>query len=125
MRVEVSLSAAGVAPIRATGELRLLSPGARAGRAAGIMLLSLALAAAIVPVPIIHLVGIPLILMAGLFTAIRQLRAVARLAPLRIGCPRCGATNTFGGGLGLRTTTGPIHRDCESCRRQLVIRFDA
>lgn len=109
--------------MRASGEMRILTAGARVGRAAGIMLIAVALAAAIIPVPIIHLVGIPLILVAGVVAAVRQLRSVAQLAPLRVQCPRCGAGNSIGGGLGLATATGPMHRDCESCRRQLEIRF--
>lgn len=121
MQVEVVLSAVGVEPVRASGALKLLSTGTRALRAGGILLVSLALAASIIPVPIVHLVGIPLILGVGIAAAVRQLRSVAQLAPMRIACPRCGAANSFGGGLGWITATGPIFRNCESCRRQLEL----
>jgi hypothetical protein len=69
----------------------------------------------------VHLVGIPLIVVTGLVMAVRQLRSVAVLTPVRMACPRCGAANSFGGGLGLRTATGPIDLTCESCRRPLQL----
>jgi hypothetical protein len=94
-------------------------------RAALVLLIALVLAAAIIPIPIVHLIGIPIILALGLVAAIRQLRSVALLTPLRMHCPRCGAVNGFGGGLGLRTTIGPLARNCEGCRRQLELRFTA
>lgn len=123
MRVDVMLSAGGVEPVRAAGDLRMLSHAARLGRAAGIVLMSLACAAAMVPVPIVHLVGIPLILVVGMAVAVRVYRSVARLSPMRLACPRCGASNSLGGGWGLRTTTAPLERDCESCRRVLQLSF--
>jgi hypothetical protein len=117
------LSAVGAESVRAQADLRILSPAARFRRAAGIMLLALVLAAAIIPVPIVHLVGIPLILCVGLLFAVRQLRSVASLSPVRVACPRCGLDNSLGGGLGLRTTTGPVALTCESCRRVLEFTF--
>jgi hypothetical protein len=121
MQVEIVLTAVGAEPVRASGEMRLLTNGARAMRAGVILLVALVLAAMIIPVPIVHLVGIPLIVMTGLVMAVRQLRSVAVLTPVRMACPRCGAANSFGGGLGLRTATGPIDLTCESCRRPLQL----
>jgi hypothetical protein len=123
VKVEVVVSALGAEPVRAVGEMRLLTTTSRLGRAAGIMLIAVVLAAAIIPVPIVHLIGIPLILVLGLVAAIRQLRSAALLAPLRMHCPRCGAVNSFGGGLGLRAAAGHVARNCESCRRQLELRI--
>jgi hypothetical protein len=84
---------------------------------------AIGLSAALIPIPIVHLVGIPLMLLAGIVAAVRQVRSVALLAPVRFACPRCGASNGIGGGLGLSTSTGPLQRDCESCRRPLEITF--
>lgn len=123
MHVQLTLSAAGAEPVHAEGELTVLSTGARLIRAMGIMGVALVLAAMIIPIPIVHLVGIPLILIVGVVVAARQLRSVATLAPIRMVCPRCGANNSLGGGLGLRTATGPLEVNCQSCRRLLELRF--
>lgn len=121
--VTVELAAGDAEPSRAPGELRVFSPLERIGRAMVVLLIACGLAAAIIPVPIVHLVGIPLVLLAGVIAAVRQAMAVARLAPMRLACPRCGAANSIGGGLGYRTTSGPIARQCESCRRALELRL--
>ena len=125
MRVEVELSAAGVEPSRAAGELRMLSAGARLRRVGAGLVASVLCAALLIPIPIVHLIGIPLVLLIGIGWAVRVSRSVAVLSPIRIPCPRCGAANALGGGLGLRTTTGPLQLTCESCRRVLVLTLDA
>ena len=125
VKVEIVVEASDSEPVRAAGEMRVLGPGARVVRAAAILLLAVGLSAALIPVPVVHLVGIPLMLIAGVAAAVRQLRSVALLDPVRFPCPRCGARNSIGGGLGLATSTGPIQRDCESCRRQLQITFQS
>lgn len=121
--VLISLTAADGTASQAPGELRTFSLAERLGRAALVFLAACALAALLIPVPIVHLVGIPLVLLVGVIAAARQVMAVARLAPMRIPCPRCQAANSLGGGLGYRTTTGPIERQCESCRRPLELRL--
>lgn len=117
----VELAAGNAEVSRATGELRSFSPLDRLGRAVAALGITLVAAAAIIPIPIVHLVGIPIILIAGTAVAFRISRSVAVLAPMRLPCPRCGAANSLGGGLGLRTITGPIARQCESCRRPLEL----
>jgi hypothetical protein len=119
----VTLAAPGGEATHATGHLTILTPGQRGLRAALTLLGAVALAALIIPVPIVHLVGIPIILVAGIVAAVRQYRGLARLEPMRIACPKCGASNAIGGGLGYPTATGPIHRPCEHCRRELELRF--
>lgn len=121
--VTVSLASGDTAPSQGPGELRTFSPAERVGRAALVLLGACALAALLIPVPIVHLVGIPLVLLAGVIAAVRQAMAVARLAPMRLACPRCGGANSLGGGLGYRTIAGPIERQCESCRRPLELRL--
>ena len=124
-RVTVELVAEGSEPTRQPGELTTFTPIERAIRAGVVLVGALLMAAALIPIPIIHLVGIPLVLVIGIAVALRQFRSVARLAPMRIPCPKCGEPNLVGGGLGYRTRTGPVDRNCESCRRPLQLRFAA
>ena len=119
------VSATGADPVTVRGELRLVSAGERVRRVAAGLGASILFAALLIPIPIIHLVGIPLVLIGGIALAVRASRSVAILTPMRFACPRCAAENSLGGGLGLATATGPLARDCESCRRQLEIRFVA
>jgi hypothetical protein len=120
----VTLYAASGESTEVPGNLTILTPGQRGLRAALTLLAAVVLSALIIPVPIVHLVGIPLLLLGGIVAAIRQYRGVARLEPLRIACPRCGGINTLGGGFGYHDAGGPIRRSCENCRRVLEIRFD-
>lgn len=120
----VTLTAADGESTRASGRLALLTPGQRGLRAALTLLVAVALSALIIPIPIVHLVGIPIILIAGILAAVRQYRGAARLEPMRIACPRCGASNSVGGGFGYPSASQPIPRPCEACRRELVLRFE-
>lgn len=106
------------------GVLTEFSWAVRARRTGLVLLISLVLAGALIPIPIVHLVGIPLVLGIGILVALRQATSVARLAPMRIACPVCGATNSLGGGLGYRSVTTPLTRACESCRLTLTLRFE-
>ncbi len=123
-QVTVVLSASGTEPSRVPGRLVLLGPGARARRAATVVLIAMVMSAMLIPIPIVHLIGIPLTLFIGIAVAVRTSRAVARLEPTHLPCPKCGARNNVGGGLGYRSATGPIDRACESCRRPLELRFE-
>lgn len=120
--MRVTLAASGADPTSADSTLLELSAAQRVKRAAVVFGAAVALAAALIPVPIVHLLGIPLALLVGAVVAIRQLRAAVRLAPVRIPCPKCGAPQLLGG-FGLRTATEPIERSCDSCRRPLVMRI--
>ncbi len=108
-----------------TGAVDLLSPGRRFTRAGVVMLVAVGAAALLIPIPIIHLVGIPLALLIGVGVAIHQFRSVARLDRITLACPKCDAPNHLGGGLGYRTATGPVQTQCESCRRLLELRWRA
>src|SRR5690606_30899904 len=105
------------------GQLTLLDTASRMRRVAVGLLVTVVLSAMLIPIPIIHLVGIPLAVVTGVVVAIRQGRSVARLEPMRLACPRCGQPNSLGGGLGYPTATGPISRPCEHCRRPLELTF--
>ncbi|HET9133241.1 MAG TPA: hypothetical protein VFN90_02975 [Gemmatimonadales bacterium] len=119
--VHLTLAAGDGDPTTGTTELTVFSAGQRALRAGGLLAAALVGAAAIIPVPIIHLVGIPLLVVLGVVLAVRQLRAVARLAPCTLPCPKCGERTTVGGGLGMRSATGPLSLSCQSCRRGLTL----
>ncbi|HEY3933346.1 MAG TPA: hypothetical protein VGL65_01880 [Gemmatimonadales bacterium] len=121
--VVVTLSAPGVDPVRAKGIFQEFSVGHRIRRAGVVMLVGLGVAASLIPIPIIHLLGIPLALIIGVVAAIRQLSMVGRLKPLRIACPKCGERNRVGGGLGYRSTD-PRERMCDSCRRALTLTIE-
>ncbi len=120
-RVTVVLSSTDGGEVRGDGVVREIAASTRALRASGFLLGALVLAAALIPIPIIHFIGPPALLVAGLVTAVRQLLAVAHLAPLRLACPKCGAANRIGGGVGMAHPERPIALTCESCRRGLSV----
>ena len=78
------------------------------------------LAATLIPIPIVHLLGIPLLLLIGVVLSIRQLSMIGRLQAVRIPCPKCGELNHVGGGLG-RSSLDPHEQVCDSCRRTLTL----
>lgn len=121
--VTVTLESSGGTVTSAAGVLHHFTPAERVLRAALLLLLGVAAAATLIPIPIIHLIGIPLALVVGLLTAGRQLAASARLMPMRLACPNCGAMNRVGGGLGYRNAVAPMDIHCDSCRRGLTLRF--
>lgn len=106
----------------ATGTLRHFTLVERVLRASVTLLVGIAVAALLIPIPIIHLIGIPLALLGGIGLAARQLLTTVRLAPLRLPCPKCAAENRVGGGFGYRSATAPIEHRCDSCRRGLTLR---
>lgn len=121
--VVVTLSAPGVDPVRANGIFQQFTVAHRVRRAGVVMLVGIGVAASLIPIPIIHLLGIPLALILGVVASIRQLSMVGRLQPLRIACPKCGERNRVGGGLGYRSTA-PRERMCDSCRRALTLTLE-
>ncbi|MEP6590287.1 MAG: hypothetical protein ABJC19_03800 [Gemmatimonadota bacterium] len=121
--VTVSLESSGGSVTTASGTLQRFSPPQRALRAGVFLLLGLGGAAMLIPVPIIHLVGIPLMLVVGIVAAMKQLRASARLKPMRLACPACEAKNRIGGGFGYHTADAPMDLSCDSCRRGLTLRI--
>jgi hypothetical protein len=119
--VTVVVSSGDGAEVRGEGVVTELSLHARGLRAGGFLLGAVVLAASLIPVPIIHFIGPPALLISGGVMAVRQLRATARLAPLRLACPKCGAVNRIGGGIGVAHPERPIAVSCESCRRGLTV----
>ncbi len=122
-QVIVSLEATGGEVTRCNGLFTTFAMPHRARRSVIVFVASTGLAVLFLPIPIIHLLAIPMILVAGIVLAIRQLSIVGRLAPLRMACPRCDVLNRVGGGLGVRSMA-PTGRVCESCRRKLILRIE-
>lgn len=115
----------GESSTSAEGHLQRFSPGQRTLRVLAVLGIGMFLAAMLIPIPIIHLVGIPLALIVTILAAIKQGASTGRLRPLRINCPRCHGANRLGGGFGYRSVDEPIHVDCEDCRRELTVEFKA
>jgi hypothetical protein len=122
--VTVSLSVAGAEPVRVPGTFQVFTLADRVRRSGMVMLVAVLLAATLIPIPIIHLLGIPLLLLTGVVLSIRQLSMIGRLKALKIACPKCGEPNRVGGGLG-RSSIAPQEHTCESCRRALTLTIDA
>lgn len=125
MDVTVTLTHHDQEQTSAPGKLVIFPPPRRAARAALFFLISIGLAAMLIPIPIVHLLGIPLMLILGIVTAVRSLGRVAKLERMHMNCPKCGGRNSLGGGLGVKSETGPIDLECEVCRRPLVMKFEA
>lgn len=120
----VTLSSSDGAMATLDSWVRIYTPMERVYRAGLLMIVCIGLAASLIPIPIIHLLGIPLVLITGLVLALKQLRAVARLRPLQIHCPKCDAVNRVGGGIGMRSLAQPTEWTCEGCRRVLTLRVE-
>ncbi len=122
--VHVILAAEGVSEVSVPGTLRVFTPVQRLTRAGAVMLVAILLAGSLLPIPIIHLIGPPALLVAGIVLAVRQLRAGVRLAPMHVSCPKCGYRNRIGGGQGWHNVNHPMERHCDSCRRILELRVE-
>lgn len=121
--VTVTLTSGDGESSTAAGVLRTFSPLDRVRRAAVALGVGLLVAAMLIPIPLIHLLGIPLAILAGVVASVRLARSRARLAPLRLACPKCGAVNRLGAGAGLVHPDRPVMRTCDSCRRSLELRI--
>ncbi len=121
--VTVVLMSGGGESVTGAGVLTEIPYRTRLLRAVGIFVVALVTAVALIPIPIIHLMGPPMLLIGGGVAAVRQLRAVARLTPLRLACPKCQAVNRIGGGFGMIHPDQPVEISCDSCRRGLTMRL--
>jgi hypothetical protein len=121
--VQVRLAASDGSVNTVAGQLQEYSRVDRVRRAIVVLLVAVLFAAMLIPIPIVHLLGIPLMLILGLVVGSRQLGIAYRLQPVRIECPRCHGMNRVGGGLGLRSVADPIERMCEICRRALQVQI--
>jgi hypothetical protein len=116
--LELPLRAYGAQPTAARVELDILTPADRLKRAATILGISLIAAVIALPVPLVHFVFVPGVLVAGIVLSIVRLRQgeIFRSASGR--CPYCATEQRF-------TVMGrfrlPKKLHCEACHRQLVL----
>ncbi len=104
----------------ATGMVRSPGLGARLGKAALTLLGSLVLAALFLPIPLMHLAGIPIV-MAGVFFAVRRLRGSTVLRAAHGTCPACGEETSLFVGFGGAPYRLPLTTSCEHCARELIL----
>jgi len=118
--VPVAVIAGGAPP--AAGELQVEHPSRRRRiREAALMVLGgAALAVVLLPVPIIHLVGIGLFLTI-LVLAVRRIRAPAVIRSARGTCPKCGAEGSLFVGFGRRRFQLPVTTSCGACAYPLTL----
>ena len=75
------------------------------------------LAAALIVVPILHLITTWALPLAGLIACVSVLRTRARLADIQGRCPGCEASFSHNGG----RAVFPMRIDCPNCRRPISI----
>src|SRR4051812_3647482 len=88
---------------------------ARAGKGSGIFLLC---AAAVLPIPVVHLFGVPLSLLLAAFTGIRRSIQKIEIKNTNIACPNCSERqqiNTY-------LVEWPLRLYCSHCRTQFLVR---
>jgi hypothetical protein len=123
-RVRVTLEFGDEQPSTTEGIVEEFTPLQRLKRGGGMLAGTLLLTLVIAFIPIVHLIGVPLVLIGGLTISVLQMRATARLRPVQLACPKCGGVNRIGGGLGMAELSGSSHHMCEDCRRDLVLRIE-
>ncbi len=121
--VDVTLTAADGRESVVPGILTEVAAGTRFRRVAVTLGVALVLTAAMIPIPIVHFIGVPLVLIGGIAAAVWQGKQVATLERVEIPCPCCGAANRVGGGPGYPSTTGPFSHPCTNCRLPLTLRL--
>jgi hypothetical protein len=72
------------------------------------------------PIPLMHLAGIPIVL-AGVFFAARSLRGSTVLRAAHGTCPACGEETSLFVGFGGTPYKLPIRTSCEHCARELIL----
>lgn len=120
--VTVRLDADGVPSVEAPGQVKTFTMPERIKRGGTLMLITLLVALPFVFIPIIHFLAVPMIVVFGGVMSVKQLSSVYRLAPMRMPCPKCGASNRVGGGVGYRSLEAKDQM-CSSCRRNLTLRI--
>ncbi|MEO5826179.1 MAG: hypothetical protein ABIR59_09855 [Gemmatimonadales bacterium] len=120
----LTLNADGSESTHAVTTVTEFSPAQRTRRAVIALLIGGAAAVALIPIPIIHLLGIPLAIIGAIVIAMKQLRVGARVGRVAVACPKCAAPQAIGGGFGFASIDGPIPITCDSCRRMLTLTVD-
>lgn len=116
--LNLPLRAYGAKPTAARVELDVLTPTDRLKRAATILGISLVAAMIALPIPLVHFVFVPGVLVAGIVLSIVRLRQGEIFRSASGPCPYCATEQSF-------TVMGrfrlPKKLHCEACHRQLVL----
>ena len=116
--LELPLRAFGAKATAARVELNVLTPTDRLKRAATILGVSLIAATIALPIPLVHFVFVPGVLLAGIVLSIVRLRQAEIFRSASGPCPYCATEQRF-------TVMGrfrlPKKLHCEACHRQLVL----
>lgn len=120
--LSVVLRAEGDPATVGNGELVIadIGLGRRLRGAAFLFVGAVALAALFLPIPLMHLAGIPIILV-GIWLAARRLRNRAVIASARGRCPACGEETPLYVGFGSAPFKLPIQTSCAKCARTLRV----
>ena len=106
----------------ATGTWPDYSDGERFRRAAIMAAIGIGGAAAMLPIPLVHLGGLFVLLPGSLFVAFWQAKTKSMLRSAKGECPRCHHQQSFFTGLGLRPPELPLRVTCEQCHRESWLR---
>jgi hypothetical protein len=116
--LELPLRAFGAKPTAARVELDVLTPSDRLKRAATILGISLIAAVIALPIPLVHLVLVPGVLLTGISVSAVRLGQREIFRSASGSCPYCGTEQRF-------TVMGrfrlPKTLHCQVCHRQLVL----
>jgi hypothetical protein len=116
---QLTTGSAGHPPTIALVVFREIGPGERAKRAGLAVLAGLVVSVLVIPIPIVHLVGIPLAVLGGLGAAVRLAGVRSTLRSVHGTCPRCEFQQSFFVGIGLFGYRLPMTLSCENCGREL------
>jgi hypothetical protein len=111
LRVETGETAA------ATGVFESYATGPRVAKSLGILLAGIGAGAALVVVPILHLVTTWALPLAGILGCLRIWRTHARVHSISGACPGCQEALQLEGG----RAAFPLRVDCPACHRPLFI----
>jgi hypothetical protein len=106
-------------PVRAM--LRHYSVAERLGRSARTLGAFLLIAVVVAFIPIVHVFGIPLALLAGIVLSVQQFRVSTTIRSAHATCPKCGTEQKFYVGTGLGGLKLPVAVSCDDCRKDLEI----
>jgi hypothetical protein len=114
----VSLKGFGASPTDAEVQLAVLDPGDRVKRAAVVFLAFILIAVGAIPIPLVHLVMVPLALLLAFGFGANRLRQREIFRHVEGRCPFCGTEQTF-------TVMGRFHLPkrlhCGNCQRELEL----
>jgi hypothetical protein len=118
-QLRLALTGFGTPPTTAETEIGALGRGERLRRAAVAPLIGLAVAIAVLPIPVVHFAVPPAALVGGLIMGMRRLGQRELFVTAHGPCPFCGTEQTLGvNGSAFRL---PRSLKCRSCLRLMTL----